>query len=480
MQQLFDLRGIGSQAPQHGRRLKGAFSGADIEEFGIQADACQQALGLNGQHILLFHHILQQFRHQFRCRGGVSLVEVDHHGVNIIGGSAVVIHHADLGDRLQQRLVFHLIRAVGIHHHQDAAGVAVEHGLLTGQEHIFVFRHLPDLLNQLLGSIVFQVDDNAGLLAPLPAQAADAHGSTNGVQVCAFMTHDVHPAALADELHQGVGCDTGAHLAPVVRFLAAAAVEGKVDAVLDHRLVTAPAQGHFNAQGRKIIGFLKVHRIHTQTQGNGGRQAGGVGNLMDGFQQGKLVLNGVGQIPLFKDKQKPAALQLPQQTAVALCPFGDGVVELGVHGGDTAFAEVADQLLIVVNEDNGHHRTGTDILVPHLVQLCQVAEVHHPQHGAAAVLGPDHRAVDPVAAILDGGIVGTFGFAGSQPIRGEVGKYLPQLMLHHGIGNAGQAAETVICPNNAPVCQPNHHRGEGIGTLADGLHRFREGAQIFF
>ena len=216
-------------------------------------------------------------------------MQVDHHGIDIIRRPAVMVYHADLGNGFKQGSALHLIRPVGVHHHENAPVVRHQQGVLAGHEHIPVFRNRLDFLDQLLGGVVFQIDDDIGLLAFFPAQAADAHGRAHGVQVGVFVSHDEHPAALADQLHQGIGRHTGAHLAAVIRFPVPSAVEIEVDPILDDRLIAATAQRHLDAQGGKVIAFLEALSVHAQADGNGGGQAGGIDDLVNVFQQGELV-----------------------------------------------------------------------------------------------------------------------------------------------------------------------------------------------
>ena len=283
------------------------------------------------------------------------------------------------------------------------------------------------------------------------------------------MPHDEHMAALTDELHQGIGGNPGANLASVIRLPLPAAVEAEIEPILDNRLVAAPAQSHFDAQGRKIIALVKAGSVHAQADRKGGGQAGGVGNLVDGFQQGKLIVHRPLQIPLLENKQEAVALQLAKQTAVALRPLGNGLVQPGVHGGNGAFRQVLGQFLVVVNENDGNYRTGADIFVPNLVQLRQIAEIQGSQHGTPVVLRPDGGAVDPIAPIAQGSIPRAFGFAGFQPVQRKVRKHLFQLLLHHGIGIARQLAEPVVGPDNDPVPQPDKHRGQGALPLGGSL-----------
>ena len=396
-------------------------------------------------------------------------MEVHHHRADIVRRPTVMVDDADLGDGLKQRLTLHLIRPVGIHHDQNASVIRHQQGILAGDKNIPVLGHRLNFGDQLGSRVLFQVDDDAALFAPLPAQTAHAHGRAHRVQVGVLVAHDEHMAALTDELHQGIGGDPGAHLAPVIRLPLPSAIEAEIEPILDDRLVAAPAQSHFDAQGREIIALVKAGSVHAQADGKGGGQAGGVGNLMDGFQQGKLIVHRPLQIPLFKNKQEPVTLQLAEQTAVALCPLGNGLVQPGVHGGNGAFRQVLGQLLVVIDQNNGYHRPGADIFVPDLVQLRQIAEIQSPQHGTPVVLRPDGGAVDPIAPVAQGRIPRAFGFAGFQPVQREVRQHLLQLLLHHGVGIARQLAEPVVGPDNDPVPQPDKHRGQGALPLGGSL-----------
>ena len=327
-------------------------------------------------------------------------MEIQHHGADIVGSAAVMVYHTHLVDGFQQGLELHLIRPVGVHHHQDASLVAGHHSLLPGDKHALILRHLEHLRNQFGGGIMLQINHNIGRFALLAAQAADAHGRTQAVQVCIAVPHDKHLAALADKLHKGTRRNPGAHLAAVLRLHAAATEEGKIHPILDDRLVAAPAQRHFDAQRCEIIGFLKAAAVHAQADGHGGRQTGGTGDAVDILQQGEFMIHCILQIPLFKHEQESVPFQLSQKPLVRLRPEGDGIVELGIESRDGAFREVAGQLLIVIHHDDGHHRAGADVFVPHLIQLRQVVEVDN-AHQRRAVFLLHCRAEQPVAAAIE-------------------------------------------------------------------------------
>ena len=304
-------------------------------------------------------------------------------------------------------------------------------------------------------------------LALLPAHTAHAHRSAHGVHVRILMAHDEHPAALTDELHEGVGGDTGADLAPVLCLPGSAAEEGEVQPVLHHRLVAAPAQGHFDGQGGKFIALLKGGTVHTQADGQGGGKTCRVGNLVDGLQHGEFLLHGLPQVPLFKDKQKPVLFQPTEKPVIPLRPLGDGVVNPGGEAGDGAFRQVLGQLVIVVHQDDGNHRAGADVLVPHLVKLREIREIQHPQPGLLRVVACGDHAVNPVPPLLQGHVVGVLRLAGQEPVGIEAGEDVPDGLLLEGVPVAGDLVEGLVAVDNLLIRQANHRHGEGtVGAKA--------------
>ena len=276
------------------------------------------------------------------------------------------------------------------------------------------------------------------------------------------MAHDEHMAGLPDQFHQGVAGNAGADLAPAVCLLGAAAEEGKVQTVFDNCLVTAAAQGHLDGKGSKIVTFFKISAVNTQAEGNGGRQAGRVDHLMDILQQGELLLLGMLQMPLFKHQQVTVSLQLAQQAVIGLRPGGDGIVDLSIHGGNGGFGQVHGQFLVVIHQNNGHHRTGTDILIPDLIHFRQIAQVQNAEIGAHHIVCPDGTAVNTVAAGADGHIVGILGLAGSQPVHADAGQHIGNILLGDLLAVAGNGGKPVAGPDDAVIPQPDQRHGQGI------------------
>ena len=140
-------------------------------------------------------------------------MEIDYHRTDIVRCPAVMVDDADLGDGFQQRLTFHLIRTVGIHHNQNTAVIRHQQGVLTGNEGIPVLGFRLNLGNQLWRGVILRIHHDAEPFALFTTQAAHAHGGAHRVQIGIFVAHDEHMAALTDQLHQGVGGDPGTNLA---------------------------------------------------------------------------------------------------------------------------------------------------------------------------------------------------------------------------------------------------------------------------
>ena len=162
---------------------------------------------------------------------------------------------------------------------------------------------------------------------------------------------------------------------------------------------------------------------------------------------------------------------------VFLGPLGNGFVEPGIQGGNGTLRQIFGQFLEVVNKNNAHHRTGTDILVPNLVQLRQVAEIQYTHHEALVLPGVDGNAIDPVTAVVQRNIVGAFTFPGGKPVGGQAGDNLLQSRLQQRIRQAGNAGKAVIGPENVSVPQADQYRRERTVPLGDPLQGFRRGLQ---
>ena len=70
----------------------------------------------------------------------------------------------------------------------------------------------------------------------------------------------------------------------------------------------------------------------------------------------EFLPDGSVQIPFLKDKQEAVSLNAAKQAIVAIRPFCDHIVQLCVQIICGTLGQILGQLLVIVNEDQRHHR----------------------------------------------------------------------------------------------------------------------------
>ena len=128
-------------------------------------------------------------------------MEIDHYGIDVICGSAVVIYHTDLRNGLQKGLALHLIRPVGVYNDQCAVVVTADQCFLSGNEDILIFRHFQNFRKKFFGHVPFLIQNDIGFFAFFAAHTADTHSSAQRIQIRILVTHDEDLTALTDKLH---------------------------------------------------------------------------------------------------------------------------------------------------------------------------------------------------------------------------------------------------------------------------------------
>ena len=173
---------------------------------------------------------------------------VESHFLDIAAAPAVVVNDRHPVARLQHLLGLHALGAVGIHHHQQRAGLTLDEGIAAGDGAVGVFRLLPKAAEDGVGGVILGINDDLAGLAPLAGDAAHAHRRAERVHVGVLVTHDVDLLGIVDQLAQRVRHDAGFDLGAFLRGLAAPAVELEVHTILDHRLIAAAGERHFQSQ----------------------------------------------------------------------------------------------------------------------------------------------------------------------------------------------------------------------------------------
>ena len=321
-------------------------------------------------------------------------MEIEGRVGNIGGGPAVVVDDRHLVDGLQQVLAHHLLRAVGVHHHQQAVGVGQQNGVLRREEHVLVLGQGGEPVTHLAGRVDPRLPHDVDGGALLPGHGAHAGGSADAVQIGVLVAHDEHGGGVGHQLAQGVGHDPALHLGALLQLLGAAAEELEVELVLHHHLVAAAAQGHLHRQGGVLKQVAEGVPVLADADGQGGLDARGAGHLPDGVQDGELALLELGQIAFLKEEQVAVPLVPAEHTLSGGHPLSKPIVDLTAHGRLGVVGSALHQLLVVVHRQDGYHRAGGVKLIPHLGKVGDV----HPVGGGqvapgALLLGADQMAV---------------------------------------------------------------------------------------
>ena len=368
--------------------------------------------------------------------------------------------HADAGE--QQVPVLHLLRPVGVHHHQQGVAVGLRHGLLGADEGVPVLRGLADRLDQALRGVMMHVDDDVGLHAELPCKAADAHRCAHTVQVGKAVTHHQHPGGILHQLRQGVGHNPGLDLGAFFHLIAPAAVELKAHAVFDDGLVAAPAQGQFRGHIRKLQHLAEVLPVDAQADADGSADACGAFHLVDLIGDFELLLPQPLHILPLHQHEITVPVIAAQDAVEAVAPF----FQLVLHRvPDVVFHPVglvADHFLQVVNDDDAGHRPCVLIF---LADLVIVGDVHpigdaHKSVLLITLVGADDVAVKLVLApaqLQQGGILG---LALQQPLAGKLGHHLGDAGIHAGAVLAAHGKEHVVAPHDHRIRQPENGDGQ--------------------
>ena len=196
---------------------------------------------------------------------------------------------------------------------------------------------------------------------------------------------------------------------------------------------------------------------------------------MNILQQGELVGFGSFQIPALKNEQKTVPLQPPQKPFIVLRPAGNGIVQPGVQVGNGAFRQVLGHFLIIINENDGNHRTGADVFIPHLIELCQVTEIQHTQPVSG---GAEQGSVQPEPAASKGNILGRFVLSGSQKIQGNVRNHIGDFFIYRVLQGAAELRKAVVLPDNAAVFHADHNRRKRTVPFGNALQGVRFGLNI--
>ena len=463
LEELLHVAGVSAGAAEEGRRLKGAGAGAHGKVLGVQHDAGQHRLGLDLEEVGGLQDVLEQLGDQLAGRGCVGLVEVEG-GVGDIGGRpAVVVDDGHPGAALQQVLAHDLLGAVGVHHHQQCPGVGQDDGVLGGEEGLLVLRHLGELLRHVGGGVGAPLLDDADGDPLLPGNGAHAGTGADAVQVGELVAHDKDVGGVGDELGQGVGHDPALDLGALFHLLVPAAVELEVELVLHHRLVAAPGQRHLDGEGGVLEELVEAGGVLAHADGQcGGHRAGG-GDVVDGVQHVELGLLEVLEIALLEEKEVAVPVVAEEESAGGVDPGREPLVDLAAQGGTGGLVGVLHGILVVVQQQDGHHGLGGEELLLHLGVLGDLHPVGGGQHGrpAALLLGADQGAVDQKPPVVQHHLAGTDALALQEPPGIEAGDQGGEAGVEKVLLAVGELEEPLVGPDDLVGVRVEDDHGQG-------------------
>ena len=360
----------------------------------------------------------------------------------------MVVDDGHPGTALQQVLAHDLLRAVGVHHHQQRPRIGQDDGVLGGEERLLILRRLTELAHHISGGIVARFPDDAGLYAPLPGDGAHPGTGADAVQVREFMTHDKDIRGVGNELAQCIGHDTALYLGALLHLLAAAAVEFEVEFVFHHGLVAAPGEGHLDGERGILQQFLETGGVFPHADGERGGHAAGAGNIVYGVEYIEFGLLKMLEIALFKEEEIAVPVIAAEETAGGGHPGGQTLVNLAEQGGAPGFVGGFHRILIVVQQQHGHHRLRSEELLFHGGVVGDLHPVSRGQRGRAAalLLGADQGAEDQETLGSQLHLPGTGALSLQEPPGIEAGDQGGELGVKEMVPLVGELEKPLVGP----------------------------------
>ena len=401
----------------------------------------------------------------------------------------MVVDDGHPGTALQQVLAHDLLRAVGVHHHQQRPRIGQDDGVLGGEERLLILRRLTELAHHISGGIVARFPDDAGLYAPLPGDGAHPGTGADAVQVREFMAHDKDIRGVGNELAQCIGHDTALHLGALLHLLAAAAVEFEVEFVFHHGLVAAPGEGHLDGERGILQQFLKTGGVFPHADGERGGHAAGAGNIVYGVEYIEFGLLKMLEIALFKEEEIAVPVIAAEETAGGGHPGGQTLVNLAEQGGAPGFVGGFHRILIVVQQQHGHHRLRSEELLFHGGVVGDLHPVSRGQRGRAAalLLGADQGAEDQETLGSQLHLPGTGALSLQEPPGIEAGDQCGELGVKEMVPLVGELEKPLVGPYDFVGVRLEEDHGQGrvehsvpAGRVHVGRHRVDISKHLLF
>ena len=397
LEQALDIARLRTCSAQIRCRLKCADAGARYKALGIQINTRQHGFRLAGENAAGRHKILQQLADQLGGGRRIRLVQGYDCVLDIIRRTAVMVNDCDLVDGFEQRRTLHIAGTVYVHHDKQRVKIARDHRILGADEHTLVLRLGFQPLDQVTCHGVLTVHNNVHRSA-LDARGTDHTGSSaDGVHIAVLVAHDQHLRRVADQLAECVGNHAALDLGALLNLFAQSAEEGKVEFILDNRLVAAAGQRHVDSESGKLIAFRKRFAVASDTDGQSSYNALVVLNLAHLLQNGELARDQLVQLGVFDHEDILVTVVLAQYGARVLHPGKQTFINARQNVGFFRVGGVLDQLLVVVDRDNRDSRTGSLSRIPQTDKLGAVDKMQHHQLPRAALHQTAEYMVLPLA-----------------------------------------------------------------------------------
>ena len=232
---------------------------------------------------------------------------------------------------------------------------------------------------QLLDHVGTAVEDNLDRLAHLLDWMIQTDCRAQTVQIGKTVTHNQHIRAGIEQLHQSRCHDSGLDLGALLNSLRNTAVEFVAVLVFDRCLVAASSQRHIQRLTGKLFCLQKALCIPAYADGKGrGHPAVGV-DFSHGIQDGETFLDNAAHIPLLKGNKEAVLLQLFNHAVVVFDITFNLVFDLAHNLRAFIFTRALQQLLVVVDEDDGCHRSGGKVLPCDALELVVVHQIQYIQ-----------------------------------------------------------------------------------------------------
>ena len=277
-----------------------------------------------------------------------------------------------------------------------------------------------------------------------PAAAPSVSRSEN------LWPHDIDLGRVLNELAEGVGHDAGLDLCAPLDLSAAAAEKLERNAVFHHGLIAAARERHLGAEDGEIIAFIEAVTVAPDANANGRADAAGAGHAAHAVEQGReFVLAQLVEMPLLEHVQIPVAVVAPEEAALPLAPLQELVLNGVAQLIALAVGQAADELVIVINDDDGDDRTGRIILQPDLFIIRDIDPVRDAHVAGGIVRVRAHEvAVDLVLMALILQQLRTLGVALEQPAAGKLRDHIRDAHIDRRLVPAAKIEKVLVGPDD--------------------------------